>query len=319
MRRRSLLWVLPSSLLASRARADRKTLHLACYYDHALGAQAVHLFAEKVMEASSGAIEVSVEVAPPTMPFEMIRKASALANYCAPMYARFAPVFGLSAVPMLAVTFDEADALHGIARPYYGADLARHGQILLATHPWRPAALWSTFRIRSSIDLKGAEFSLGDPSYSDQAATWAEPFVRLGVRRASPSTAELMLSNGYRGNLVFAQQFAAFTEIFFTVQLSFLTVSKAVFDALSDAERQVLVAAGRETERTLWKRIREFVARDQQEIAARGVVVAADPPGDLGEALRQAAEPEIQRWVDSLGTDGASILTDYRRTIGRRY
>ena len=318
MLRRSLLRALPLSFLAGGAQAKPRTLDLACYYDHALGEQAVQLFAATVTEVSSGALDVSVEVLPATMPFEMISKATALANYCAPMFANVAPVFGLSAVPMLARTFDEAGALLGIARPYYGAGLARHGQVLLATHPWRPAALWSTFRIGSSADIKGAEFALGDPSYSSQAATWQEPFLRLGVRKASPLNAELVLSNAYRANSIFAQEFAAFTEIFFTVQLSFLTVSQAVFDTLSEAHRQMLVAAGRKTEGELWKRIREFVARDHQDIASRGVLVAPEPPGDLGAALQRAAEPEMERWASAVGADGASILTQYR-TIGRRH
>ncbi|HSH99267.1 MAG TPA: hypothetical protein VLA02_01600 [Reyranella sp.] len=317
MRRRSLLCALPPSLLARHTHAQSKTLDLACYSSQTLGGQAAHLFADKVTEVSSGAVAVAVEVLPLTMPFPMISKASALAAYYAPGFADFESVFELSALPMLAATFDEAQALDRIARPYYGAALARYGQILLATHPWRPAARWSTFRIRSSADLKGAEFSLGHTSYSGRAATWENPFLRLGVRKVSPFDAELLLTNGYLSNLTFTQQFAAIMEIFFAVQLSFLTVSQAIFDSLSESQRQVLVVAGRDTEHALWQSIREFVARDQQEIAARGVLVAAEPPGDLVADLRKAAEPDIQRWADSLGADGASILIEHRRTIGR--
>ena len=54
-----------------------------------------------------------------------------------------------------------------------------------------------------------------------------------------------------------------------------------------------------------------------QEITARGVGVVAQPPVDVLAALRKAAEPDIQAWARSVGSDGGTILADYRRAIGR--
>jgi TRAP-type C4-dicarboxylate transport system substrate-binding protein len=245
----------------------------------------------------------------------MVSKASALAHYYASEFADVEPVFRLSALPMLAATFDEAETLLRIARPYYSAALARHGQVLLAAEPWRPAALWSNFPIRSASDLKGIRFA--QPNYVGDRAGWGRTFVRLGARAASFSDAEAMLSNGYGGNMKFTREFACFAEIFFAAQLNFLTASREVLDSLPEAQRSVLVAAGRDTELILWKRARELVERDHQEIAARGVLVAAQAPADLLAALRRAADPDIQDWARATGADGTAILADYRRAIGR--
>jgi hypothetical protein len=162
-RRRLLvcLSAFPVSFRSVSSKAQPKQLELFSYFHgETLSVTGAQLFADKATEDSAGTIRVSMEAVPPWTPFQMMSKASALAHYCAPDFADIEPVFGLSALPMLTATFNEAETLLRIARPYYSSALARHGQILLATQPWRPVALWSTFRIRSVADLQGIAFPL---------------------------------------------------------------------------------------------------------------------------------------------------------------
>jgi TRAP-type C4-dicarboxylate transport system substrate-binding protein len=307
----------PVSLVSVRSEAQPKELVLASYFvGPTLVGKGVQPFAEKATENSAGTIQISLEMVAPTVPFQMISKASAFAHYYVSEFANIEPVFGLSPLPMLTATFDEAETLLRIARPYYSSALARHGQILLATEPWQPGALWSTFPIRSNADLKGIPFALS--SRFAERMGWGRTFVRLGTRSASIFDAELVLSSGYDETLKFTKEFAYFTEIFFSAQLNFLTASREVFDSLTDAQRHVLVETGRDTELAFWKFGRELLQRNHQDIAARGVSGAAQPPADVLASLREAAEPDIQTWVHSMGADGATILADYRRAVGRK-
>jgi TRAP-type C4-dicarboxylate transport system substrate-binding protein len=314
MRRRVLLAAFPAALLAGHARANPKRLDLAAYSSQAIVGTAAQLFADKVDALSARPFQIEVSEPPPMMPFAAMARASVLASFHAPMFSRDEPVLGLSAVPMLAATFDEAETLLRVARPHYAAALARHGQILLAVEPWRPAALWSTFRPRSAGDLRGARFALDETFYTGDG--WAELFARVGTERSSYSDAEMTLSSGYTSNATLAREFACVSEIFFATQLTFLTANRDAFEALTEAEREDLLAIGRATEAQLWGEIRPFLRRDQQEIASRGVVVSAEPPADLVSALRKAAEPNVQRWAAAMGADGATILADYRRALG---
>lgn len=163
------------------------------------------LFADKVTEDSAGAVRIALEAIPPWVPFQIMSKVSAIAHYCAPEFANIEPILGLSALPMVTATFDEAESLLRVARPYYRSALARHDQILLMTQPWRPVALWSTFRIRSVGDLQGGALPIS--SYVGENAGWGRTFIRLGARRASFSEAEIMLSSGYTTNMKFTQEF----------------------------------------------------------------------------------------------------------------
>jgi TRAP-type C4-dicarboxylate transport system substrate-binding protein len=315
-RRRLLafLGALPVSFFSVSSKAQPRQLKVSSYFHgETPSVKGAQLFADKATEDSAGTIQASLEAVPPWVPFEMLSKLSAFAHFFAPDFANVEPILGLSALPMLTATFDEADTLLRIARPYYGSALARHGQILLATQPWRPVALWSTFRIRSAADLQGCAFPIS--SNVGERAGWGRTFIRSGARRASLSETESMLSDGYTINIDFTREFAYFTEIFLAAQLNFLTVSREAFDSLTETQRHVLVATGRKIELSQWKLARELVHHDQQEIAARGVPVAGQPPADVLATLRKAAEPDVQGWAESVGKDGATILADYRRTI----
>jgi TRAP-type C4-dicarboxylate transport system substrate-binding protein len=322
MRRRVLFAALPAALLAGRAQAQSLPpgipLELVGYSSQTLSGTAAQVFADKVAALLPDTFQIKLAEQPPTIPFAAIGKASALASYYAPAFATDEPVFGLSAVPMLAASFDGAEALLRVARPAYTAALARHGQVLLSVEPWRPAALWSTFPLRSAGDLRGARFALEETAYVGQG--WAEPFVRLGAKRADYGEAEVVLSGGYSSSVKLAREFACVTEVFFAQQLTFLTANREMLDSLTEAQREALVAIGQATEAELWRCIRPFVRRDQQEVASHGVLVSAAPPAGLLAALHAAAEPDIRRWADAVdgkrGDEGAAILADYRRAIG---
>jgi TRAP-type C4-dicarboxylate transport system substrate-binding protein len=314
MRRRVLFAAFPAALLAGRAQANPKRLDLAAYSSQTIVGTAAQLFADKASALSARRFQIEVSELPPMMPFAAMARASALASFHAPMFSRDEPVLGLSAVPMLAATFDEAETLLRVARPYYAAALARHGQILLAVEPWRPTALWSTFRLRSGGDLRGARFARDETVYTGDG--WAELFARAGTQRSSYSEAEMTLSSGYTSSTMLAREFACVTEIFFATQLTFLTANREAFEFLTEVQREDLLAIGRATEAQLWREIRPFVHRDQQEAASRGVEVTAEPPADLVTALRMAAEPDVRRWTAAMGADGVTILADYRRALG---
>jgi hypothetical protein len=326
MRRRVLLAALPAALLAGRTQAQSTPealppgipLELVRYSSQTQSGTAAVLFADKAAALLPDTFQIKLAEQPPTVPFAAIGKASAMASYYAPAFAADEPVLGLSAVPMLAASFDEAEALLRAARPAYAAALARHGQVLLAVEPWRPAALWSTFRLRSAADLRGARFALEEGAYVGPG--WAELFVRLGAGRAAYGEAELVLSGGYTPSQKLAREFACLTEVFFAQQLTFLTANRALFDSLTEAQRAALVAIGHATEAELWREIRPFMRRDQQAVARQGVVVSAAPPADLLGALHAAAELDVRRWVDAMeargGPEGATVLADYRRAIG---
>src|SRR5262249_39173162 len=115
MRRRLLIRALPASILVRPAAAAPAKLELSCYYpSQTLPERAAKTFADAVERRSAGSILVSVETGWATIPFSKISEATAFAIYYPPEYAKFELLFRLSALPMLAQTFDEAETLSRI-------------------------------------------------------------------------------------------------------------------------------------------------------------------------------------------------------------
>ena len=315
MRRRFLCVALPAALLASRAQAHPRRLELACYSSQALAGTAAQLFAAKAAALSPDILQVALSERPPTVPFDAIGKTSALASYYAPAFATVEPVLGLCTVPMLAASFEEAEALHRIARPYYEAALARHGQVLLAIEPWRPAALWSTFRIRSAADLRGAAFALDETPYV--GAGWAELFGRVGTRRAAYAEAEVLLSGGYTRE----------PGVRPAIRLhhgSLLGHAAHVPDrkpggrSTRSAKRNAsnsLPSAGRPKPSCGARSARSCAAIARTSPGGACWCPTSRRPTSCGRCAT-AAEPDVRRFVASLGADGATLLGDYRRVIG---
>lgn len=322
-RRRFLAFLaaLPVGLLGARSHARPRQLNLTCFYaPETYQAKGAQFLADRIARDSSGAIQVSIEWEI-LMPLdEATVGTSALMAYCAPCVAKAEPLLNLSMLPMLAATFEETATLHRVARPYYSAALARHGQVLLATQPWLPGALWSNFPIRSVADLKGIAVAVAaSPGASHTESGWGRPFARLGAAQSvSLAGAEVILASSYSGHtLKLAQEFAYFTEIIFATHVTFLAARQDVFDSLPEAEQRILRGAGRDTELAMWKLMSDQLLRRQQEIAALGVRVVARPPADLLAAIREAAQPDIQAWARSVGADGSAVLADYYRAIGQ--
>jgi hypothetical protein len=220
---------------------------------------------------------------------------------------------------MLTSSLEQAETLLRVARPYYAAALARHGQVLLAAQPWRPGTLWSRRTVRAAADITGQAFNVpfnteGWPSpYSTEG--WDVLLERLGATFA-PASADLLLVPGPSGAR-YALTHKNVAEVFVAAQLDFLTADRDFLASLPDAQQHLLLAAAQKWEAARWRFVRELILLDQDDAAAGGVTIVTDPPKVLMDALRAAAEPGLQGWLQSAGADGAEIVTSYRRAVGR--
>lgn len=275
--------------------------------------EAVRWFANKAAELAAGAFVVDVEhKSGLSRPLQVLSQSSPLSHFLSIQVRDANPLFVLSSLPMVATSLDEAQMLLDIARPYYDVALARFDLVFLAADPWRPPALWSSKPLQSPHDIKGATYDVMNMAYN---ARWNLVFDRLGARY-SPFAAEIMLTWSY-GTARFEPIYQFFTEIFLATQLGFLTVGRTFMSALPPAHREALVEAARLAEAEWWQGMRDMVVRDQREIAALGVTVTSKPPQELVSALRTVAEPDIERWANSVGSDGRALLASYREAIGR--
>ena len=225
------------------------------------------------------------------------------------------PVFGLSSLPFVATSLEEARRLAVAARPLYEKALADKGLRLLYLTPWPPSGVWSRKPITGAANLSGLTIRTYD-------APSTQVFAAAGAVASNLSFADVMgklrdgsvdavLSSGDGGAGRRLWEFLPhFTPVNYAVPLSFTFVSTAVYDALPPADRAAIDAVGRETEQRQWSALVGRLEQNYAQMKANGVVIG-DVRVDVVEALQRASTPVIAEWSRLSGPDAAGILQSY--------
>lgn len=304
-----------AGLAAGLAKARPLDLELSTGFgDGTLSYRGAKVFADKANELAQGAFAIEIETGPGQPVLGKNASASPISHYYAPAEGRSEPVCRLSAVPMLTTSFDEAQLLLSIARKDYDVAIARHGQVLLAAHPWRPGALWSKHPIEDVARFQGASVGLVTIALEEK---WGTMLERLGARSNS-ATPDFMLSAGAGSTAGgFEGRFPYLIEIFCAVPLNFISMNRKSLEELPPAAREAVMTAGRFSEAQEWQSTRATVAAQHRELSSRGLTVVSDPPKALMDALRAAAAPDTEAWARDVGVAGTEILQQYRKAVQR--
>lgn len=227
------------------------------------------------------------------------------------------PVFGLSSLPFLATSIEEAKALAGIARPSYGRALAAKGQRLLYVTPWAPSGIWSRHALAGVADLKGLRIRTYDATSTAVLTAAGAQAVNLSQADAIPQVkagaVDAMLSSGDGGvGRRLWEQLPHFTAVQYAMPISIAVVSGSAYEALPEALRQAVDAAAAETEARQWAAIRTRLDENFSRMRQNGVAIADPPAPSIIEALTKAGEAAVAAWETETGPEGARILAAYR-------
>ncbi|WP_171070412.1 TRAP transporter substrate-binding protein [Methylobacterium terricola] len=280
-------------------------------------------FARRVAERSGGALAVrpSFDAAAGLRSGAMIGAVEAGTVEAADAFtgplAAVDPLFGLSSLPFLATSIEEARALAGIARPAYARALARHGQRLLYVTPWAPSGIWSRHALAGAADLQGLRIRTYDATSAAVLAAAGARSVNLSQADAIPQVkagaVDAMLSSGDGGvGRRLWEQLPHFLAVQYAMPISIALVSGAAYDALPDTLRHAVDEAAAETEARQWAAIRTRLDENFSRMRQNGVVIADPPPPEITGALARAGEAAVAAWVKDTGAEGERILAAYR-------
>jgi TRAP-type transport system periplasmic protein len=245
----------------------------------------------------------------------------ALANPFAGALSEIDPFFLLPSLPFVATSADQARLLFDVARPQLERVLEARGHKLIFVTPWPPSGLWAKKPVRSVLDVASLRLRTYDP-------TGTELFKFLGAQAVSVSFADAMaklkageldavLSSGDGGAGRKLWDFLPhFTEINYAMPLSLATISLKVWNDLDAAKRTAFVEAGRDTTERQWRVVRDRVQLNYATLLQNGMKITTDVSPDLREALRRAAQPAIEAWLNDTGEAGRAVLAEFRKRSG---
>jgi TRAP-type C4-dicarboxylate transport system substrate-binding protein len=228
------------------------------------------------------------------------------------------PLFGLSSLPFLATSIEDAKRLAEIARPTYAKVFAGYGQRILYTTPWPASGIWSKQPVTSAKDLAGLSIRTYDATSTTVMDNAGAKAMNLSFADAMPKvkdgsvTAVLSSGDGGAGRNLW-QFLPHFSEVNYALPISLATVNLAAYEALPADLRAIVDEAAAETERRQWSAIRTRLDENYARMRANGVIIHADLPADLTERLATAGKAAVEEWRGKAGAEGAAILDAFAK------
>jgi TRAP-type transport system periplasmic protein len=316
---RALLLSLPVlALVAAPSAAQEVEWTMASgYADSNFHTENLRFFIDQVEQATGGELAITLHSNQALYKLPEIKRAVQTGQVQAGelllvQFGNEDPFFEVSAVPMLADTYEEAGQLWELTEPLIGERLAEQGVKLLYGVPWPVQGFYSKMPINSSADVAGQKLR----AYSAVTARMAE---ELGMIPATIASSEIpqAFATGLVSVMYTSPQTGIdtqawdFTQHFMNVggnfSMNVVIVSQDAFDELSpDAQNAVLEAADQAEQRG-WEQSEQVTAEQIDTLEEHGLTVSEPSPEFLAE-LQEVGQTLTEEWVGKAGPEGQGVV-----------
>ncbi|WP_432697281.1 TRAP transporter substrate-binding protein [Marinobacterium sp. YM272] len=289
------------------------------YNDKSIHAQGDAYFIDQVNELTGGSVDIALHTSG-SLGFKsadhfyaVADNAVQIADTLAGTIGGIDPIFLLSSLPFVADSVDEAQKLYEIARPEYAKVFEENDQILLYASPWPASGIWSEEMVNSTDALtnlkirtydKNGTIAFKEAGAAPVLLSWADvvPQLSTGGISAVLTSAE----SGANGS--FWEHLNHYTEIRYAVPLNMVHMNRDAFEDLSEEEQAAILEAAKRTDAHNWETVRSRLEQNYAELQSHDVNIYTDVDPDMAAALKAAAEPAVQEWLENTGSTGQEIL-----------
>ncbi len=279
------------------------------------------IFADKVREYTSGAIDITVHSGGSLFGGGDIKRAIQtgqvnIGERFMAAHANEAPILGWDNLPFLATSYADNNKLWDVAKETVNNQLSDLNLVTLYTCPWPGQGFYFNKEVSSSADTKGVKFR----SYNSATATFAE---ELGMTPVQIEAAELsqalatgvasaFISSGATGyDRKVWEHLSHYYKVNAWLPRNYVMVNKQAWEALDDATRVGVMKAADETALSCAAKSEELSDFYFAELAKNGMTVADAKPEFLAE-LQAIGEKMTAEWLETTGADGQAILDAYK-------
>ncbi|MCG8689467.1 MAG: TRAP transporter substrate-binding protein [Desulfobacterales bacterium] len=226
-------------------------------------------------------------------------------------------VFGLSSLPRLAGSFEQAKALYKDSKPLYEKAAAKWNQKFLYAAPWPPSGLVTGKAIGGSADIKGLKTRTYDKNGANflrelggapLSLPWGEVYssLRTGMIDSVLTSAE-STKNGK-----FWEVLNHFTSINYAFPLNMVTVNMDYWKAMSKDQQDAILKAAAETEANQWKASESKTAEALSIIKENGFTIA-EPSQALNAEMDKAAAMIVEEFAKKADKKTKAVLEAYTK------
>ena len=246
------------ALMAANIKMDLNAVYGATNF-HTKGAEQ---FAALVDEYTKGSVKITVHAGSSLVkgsPLQAVKDGTvAMTDMFIPFTAGGGKVFGISALPFVAKSYDDAYKLYQISKPAYDKTAAQWNQKMLYAVSWPPSGLYTKKPMNTKADFADLKTRTYDKNSADfitmvggssVALPWGEVYSALSTGMVN----SVVTSSASGKDGKFWEVLSDFTKISYAYPLQAVTINLDYWKSLDKAQQEALLKAAEKIEKAQWE------------------------------------------------------------------
>ncbi|KAB7887249.1 TRAP transporter substrate-binding protein [Poseidonibacter ostreae] len=317
LRKSLLLTAIAGSLFAGNVKMDLNAKYGANNF-HTKGAVE---FSSLVKDYSKGTVKITVHPGSALIkgnPLKAVKDGTvAMTDMFIPFTSGGGKVFGISALPFIANSYEDAYKLYQLAKPAYEKTAKKWNQKLLYSVTWPASGFYSKKDITSISDFKGVKTRTYDKNSasfinmsggSAVALPWGEVYSSL--RTGMVDSVVTSSSSGKDGK--FWEVLDNYTKINYAYPLQAVTINLDYWNSLDKSQKEALTKAASEIEKSQWEAVKVEEKTALEELNKNGIKIKEASP-QLKKELDVIANDLLTKYLDGANSQIQGIFKEYRK------
>jgi len=312
-----LLTAIAGTLFAGNVKMDLNAKYGANNF-HTKGAVE---FSSLVKDYSKGTVNITVHPGSALIkgnPLKAVKDGTvAMTDMFIPFTSGGGKVFGISALPFIANSYEDAYKLYQLSKPAYEKTAKKWNQKLLYSVTWPASGFYSKKELTSISDFKGVKTRTYDKNSaafvnkaggSAVALPWGEVYSSL--RTGMVDSVVTSSSSGKDGK--FWEVLDNYTKINYAYPLQAVTINLDYWNSLDKSQKEALTKAASQIEESQWKAVRVEEKIALEELAKNGIKITEASP-QLKKELDVIANDLLRKYLDGANSQIKAIFKEYRK------
>lgn len=278
-------------------------------------------FSKLVKDYTNGSVNITVHPGSALIkgnPLKAVKDGTvAMTDMFIPFTSGGGKVFGVSALPFIASSYDDAFKLYQLSKPAYEKTAKKWNQKFLYSVTWPASGFYSKKELTSISDFKGVKTRTYDKNSaafvnmaggSAVALPWGEVYSSL--RTGMVDSVVTSSSSGKDGK--FWEVLDNYTKINYAYPLQAVTINLDYWNSLSKDQKDALTRAAALIEKKQWEAVKVEEKTALETLAANGIKINEASPA-LKKELDGIALELLTKYLDGANSQIQEIFKEYRK------
>lgn len=276
-------------------------------------------FSKLVDKYTNGSVKIKVHAGSSLVkgnPLKAVKDGTvAMSDMFIPFTSGGGKVFGISALPFVASSYEDAYRLYQLSKDAYAKTAKKWNQKFLYSVTWPASGFYSNKKLKSIKDFKGVKTRTYDKNSASfvngaggnaVALPWGEVYsaLRTGMVNSVVTSSE----SGKNGK--FWEVLKHFTKIKYAYPLQAVTINLDYWNSLSKSQKSAMLSAAAIIEKEQWDAVRLVDKSSLKALSSNGIKVS-EADTKLKKELDKIAKKMLDKYLSNADSQIKGIFKQY--------